>query len=367
MRIGIDAREASRPDTGTGTYVLQLVRGLLDVDSDNRYVLFVSAGGAAGVPARPNVEIVEVPENGGEKVQDQWSMWRAARRCSLDVFHATHHDVTPLLCRTPTVVTVLDLAWLDIPGASSWAFRSYYRILSGGALRKARRIVTISESTRDRVVHHFPGTASRVTAIPIACDPEYGRPPERSGGDRVLQRLGAQSAYVLYVGSFAARKNLQLLLRAWDRVRVEMPNLQLVLAGRPSGRNDTSLEDARRKGILVLDGRKSVEEMKALYAGGAMLVFPSRYEGFGLPVLEAMTCGCPVIAARATSVPEIIGDAGILVDPDDHDELASRILELMRAPEQQRRMKEAGLLRARRFDWSLVARKTLEAYRDAAN
>jgi alpha-1,3-rhamnosyl/mannosyltransferase len=292
-------------------------------------------------------------------------MWRETQARSLDVFHATHHDVTPLLCSTPMVVTVLDLTWLDVPEGSSRAFRSYYWILTKGALGKARRIVTISESTRDRVIHHFPGSAPRVTAIPIACDPEYGRPSEGGGLDWVATRFGLKGPYVLYAGSFAARKNLPLLLRAWDRVSMEMPDLQLVLAGRPSGRNDTSLEEARRVGSVVLDRRKSVEEMKALYAGAAMLVFPSRYEGFGLPVLEAMSSGCPVIGARTTSIPEIVGDAGILVDPDDPDELAVRILELMRAPERRRGMKDAGLLRAKQFDWRLVARKTLEAYQDA--
>jgi glycosyltransferase involved in cell wall biosynthesis len=216
-----------------------------------------------------------------------------------------------------------------------------------------------------RHAQHFPDVAERTRAIPIACDPAFraeGRPWDLGA---LATEFGLRRPYVLYAGSFAARKNLALLLRAWGEVSAQEPGLQLVLAGRPSGRDDTPLDDARRRGVKIVERRKTIGEMRALYAGAEMLVFPSRYEGFGLPALEAMSCGCPVIAAAATSLPEIVGDAGVLVDPDDARGLAREMLGVLRDPARRSWMREAGLARSRLFDWTDVARKTLEGYRDA--
>jgi glycosyltransferase involved in cell wall biosynthesis len=217
------------------------------------------------------------------------------------------------------------------------------------------------------VAHHFPGVAARTQAIPIACDPRYRVASDAGAFEALATEFGLRRPYLLYAGSFAVRKNLAVLLQAMQKVFAEEPGTQLVLAGRPSGRDDTFLDGWRNAGLVVIDRKKEQDEMRALYENAEALVFPSRYEGFGLPVLEAMSCGCPVLAANSTSLPEIVGDAGSLFDPDDPGALSVMLREVLRDPARRARMRTAGLQRARMFDWAGVAAATLVNYRLAAS
>lgn len=363
MRIGIDAREMQRPFTGTGMYVVELIKGLAAIDPHNQYFLFVEEGYKPLFELPDNFTYTWLKPSRIPKFQDQVIMKKAISHAGLDVFHVTHHDVTPFLTTVPLVVTVLDIAWIDLVGDSSTLFRKYYYAITKSAVRKACRIVTISVSTRDRVLHHFPTGAKKIEAVPIACDPAYDTTPQPDVFRDLSAEFNLQKSFVLYVGSFAGRKNLSLLINAMEIVWTKMPGVQLILAGKPSGRDDTRFgNETESRPIITISRPKSQVELQALYANAAMLVFPSLYEGFGLPVLEAMSSGCAVITSNTTSLPEIAGDAGIQVNPYDVTGLATQIIDLLNNSAKQQQLREAGLIQAKHFNWNKVAQATLHNY-----
>jgi glycosyltransferase involved in cell wall biosynthesis len=367
MNIGIDAREIKRPRTGVGTYVLNLVQALAAIDRDNTYLLFVERGTCPPFALPENMRLREVAPAFLDKIQDQWGVMRAIADSRVHLFHATHHDIAPLLVRKPLVVTVMDIAPMDFPNPSR-LHRAYYYSLTRLAVQKARRIITISEATRQRVRHYFPAVASKIQAVPISCHADY-RPCVPPGVfEQLSAEYGLRRPYILYIGSFAARKNVPLLIEAMRIVWAQYPQVQLVLAGVPSGRDDTPVPNpSAQPPVVVIDRYKTQAELNSLYVQAEMLVFPSRYEGFGLPALEAMRCGCPVIAARTTSLPEIVGEAGLLIDPDDAPGLAAQVSRLLRDQELRRTLSSAGLIQAQQFKWSKVAEQTLNNYRRAVD
>jgi glycosyltransferase involved in cell wall biosynthesis len=363
MRIGIDAREIKRPDTGVGTYVLNLIIALAKIDQKNQYFLFVD-NDLKDWPVLPeNFSYCNISTRLPAKLQDQYQIVRSISKYKVDIFHVTHHEVMPLLSSIPMIITVLDVSWLDYP-SNSLIFQYYYRQISLMAMRKAIRIVTISHSTKQRVEHHFPFVKSKIQAIPIACDPFYKQEFINDHTfDYLVNEFDLQKPYVLYVGSFAQRKNLTTLIKAMLIVNRELPELQLVLAGKPSGRSDTPVDEYIQKLPLKLITRpKTKAEIRYLYHHATMLVFPSKYEGFGLPVLEAMTCGCPVIAADATSLPEIVGEAALLIDVDDVQGLANEILRLVQDQPLRQKLINEALKQSQKFNWASVAQQTLENY-----
>jgi glycosyltransferase involved in cell wall biosynthesis len=363
MRIAIDAREIKRPYTGTGMYVLNLIRALFNIDKENEYFLYVDADFSPGIALPVNFSIYPVKKHSSSKIQDQYEIVKCIQKHKPDVFHVTHHDVTPFLTNVPLVVTVLDIAWIDL-NVRSYVFNQYYYWLTNLAVNKASRIVTISESTKNRVLNYFPDVKSKIEAIPIACDTVYKFvEPDADVTESLKKEFQLHSPYILYVGSFTKRKNLSLLLKAMQIVYSKYPDLKLVLAGKASGRDDVNFEDFDIKHpMIIIDRPKTELELKILYKNARMLVFPSEYEGFGLPVLEAMTSGCAVIAGDSTSLPEIVGDAGILVDTKDESQLALKVIDLLENDKLRAKMVLEGIEQSKKFDWLSVAQLTLKNY-----
>jgi len=365
MRIGIDAREMKNPYTGTGMYLLNLVKGLAGIDKINTYCLFVDdLTDGNGLDLPENFMYLKVPIFNNRKLQDQMGIVRCIRDSKIDVFHVIHHDVVPIFAKIPLIITVLDISWIDLPTKSK-LFNLYYYYLTLFALKKAKRVITISESTKQRTSFYFPWSKNKTFAIPIACDLSYQNPEILdSKALSFIEEYKLNEDYVLYVGSFAKRKNLSLLLQAMTIVQEVFPKVKLILAGKPSGKEDTNFNefDIKYK-IEVISRPKQQNELKLLYNRAKMLVFPSMYEGFGLPVLEAMTCGCPVITSNTTSLPEIVGSAGIMIDPYNNQSLADNIIRVLKNPDLANDMIVKGSIQAKKFDWDNVAAKTLNRYK----
>jgi glycosyltransferase involved in cell wall biosynthesis len=364
MKIGIDAREIIRPNTGTGMYVVNLIKSLSLQDLDNEYILFVDREKKLDFELPKNFSYYYLNSGYFKKFQDQFIIPIAIYFSNIDMYHVIHHDVTPYLTNIPLVVTVLDLAWIDFPGSSSKLFQKYYYLISKYSLKKAKNIITISESTKERVLSHFPNLSNKVQAILIACDPIFKLNTQEDDYSNVSQEFEIEKPYILYVGSFAARKNVRTLIEAMKIYWNNNNNLiQLILAGKPSGKDDIILNEIIKKyPIKIITRTKSNLELKALYKNATIFVFPSLYEGFGLPVLEAMSCGCPVIASNSTSIPEILSCHDFLFEPTNTDSLAKMIHYLLNNKILQLESSKYGLEASKHFTWEKVAISTKNIY-----
>lgn len=367
MRIGLDVRELARPDTGIGSYVLNLVQALAAIDEQNEYFLLVSVEDKSHVnnldlPANPLW--VCVPVFPVDKLQDQIGLVRATRGLDLDVFHVAHHDATPLLSSVPLVVTVHDIAPMDFPNPSG-AHHIFYRIFSSLALRRADYLLCDSTNTGQRVEQYFPFCAGKWSTAYPGCDPYFEVCDDPGVFLGLSDRIGVRQPFMLYVGSFTRRKNLTNMIHAFSIVKSSRPELQFVIVGGPSGRDDVI--PAELPGGVVIAGRVSQRELRALYNRAELMLFTTLYEGFGVPMIEAMACGCPVLTSPVTSLPELGGEAVLYAAPDRPEEIAAQALRILKEQGLREAMIEKGLKQASQFDWEDTARCVLQIYQQCAS
>jgi glycosyltransferase involved in cell wall biosynthesis len=313
------------------------------------------------------VELAHPPGRGGRiargLARELWwfpaGLGRAVKRANVELLHCPA-PLAPLRARVPFVVTLYDTAGFDHP---EWLTREnalHQRLVLAPALRRAARVITSTEFARERIAAHARVPAARIDVVPLGIDPVFAPGPV---DEAALRDLGVEQPYVLAVGTLQPRKNLETALAAFERV--DDPALRLVVAGSRGWSDDELVQRVRASPAaerIVLTGRVSDEQLAALYRGADCLVYPSRYEGFGLPPLEAMACGTPVVAANATSLPEVLGDAALLVDPLDADALAAAIAD---ARTRREELSEHGRAHATTFTWSRSADGVVAAYEAA--
>lgn len=289
---------------------------------------------------------------------------RAARRAGAQLVHLP----TPAPVRAggmPLVVTVHDLLPLRHPEWFTRQTRAHTRLYMP-FVRKAARLIVPSQYTRAEVIELLRVPPDRVVVIPMARAARFA--PRVVDRNRLAAEFGIGGRYVLAAGTLEPRKNLVAVLRAFRRVAEAVPDVDLVIAGGRGWRNDAfeaELGGARVADRVRLTGFVSDERLVDLYAGAACFVFPSLAEGFGLPPLEAMACGTPVIASDCTALPEVVGDAALLVDPQDPRTLAAQVLRVLEDSQLAAGLREAGLERARDFTWAATATATARIYKEA--
>jgi glycosyltransferase involved in cell wall biosynthesis len=340
--VAIDADVLGRHRTGDETYVGNLLRELAPLADRERL---------AAVTRRPDlvpdgVEAVEL-EARSQSLRMAVRLPRLLRRLRPTLAHFLY--VVPPLHRGASVVTVHDLSFERLPGLMSLRDRTLFRSLVPRSVRRAERVLTGSEWTKRDLVERYGLSPDKIAVTPYGVDPIF-RPNGHDDG---------RTPYALFVGAIQPRKGLLTAVEAISLV----DDLRLVLVG-PEKRSGDELRAAvGRLGLehrVELAGHVGLPELAALYRGAACLVFPSRYEGFGLPVLEAMASGTPVVATEAGAIPEVAGDAAVLVQPNDPVALAGGI---ERALADRERLVPAGLARAGRYSWTQTARLTLDVYR----
>lgn len=270
-----------------------------------------------------------------------------------DLFHATSFSV-PALWAGALVATLHDANHLALPEAYGVKQRLYYRLVVGPTARRARALITVSDFSRTELAHHLKLSPYRFQVIPQGVDAAFA-PMRASGIETSRLRMGTPEGYLLSVGNAKAYKNLALL----GRISPRLPLPLRVVAGATA-----AAEVGLPEGIRVLSGLDE-PQLREAYACATALLFPSRYEGFGLPALEAMASGVPVIAADGSALREVVAGAGLLVPPDDEEGWVQAVLRLRRDPELRRELVEAGLARAARMTWELCAQRTLQVYRRA--
>jgi glycosyltransferase involved in cell wall biosynthesis len=256
------------------------------------------------------------------------------------------------------VVTIHDVGPMDHPEWFQGAFAALFRRVVPRVARRARRVITSSRFSRDRLVERCGLDPGQVVVVAPGVDPVGFRPPSQPEIDAVRARYRLPQRYLLAVGSLSVRKNLTVLLSASNLLRLRGRGLGLVIVGSPTHTAPAHRLDSPDSWVRVL-GRVPDSNLPALYGGSAAFVLPSLYEGFGLPVLEAMACGTPVVASKWGGVPEAAGDAGILFDPENPEELAHRIQELLEDPRRCEEVVARGLRRAQEFTWDRTAKGVL--------
>ena len=370
-RVAIDVSAGLGQGAGIARYVRELVRALQSLDSPPELIPY--AVGAersapdwlAGLPVhrvplgtRPWRALSLISQLAGSNV----SGWPP--RC--DLVHAT--DLVSPCARVPVVVTLHDLSFLKHPELHTRLNGANLRWIAPRVLRHAARVITDSEATARDAAELLRVPAERLRAVHPGCDLERFRPAREPGDDAVLERLGLRRPFVLFVGTREPRKNLVSLIEAFAVLAKQGAPHRLVLAGAPGWKNQAAERTLAESSIAARvdqPGRIAEADLPALYRGADVFVYPSLEEGFGLPPLEAMACGTPVVTSNVSSLPEVAGDAALTVAPRDIAALARAMLAATGNTEMRERLKREGPIRAARFSWANTARATAQVYDEA--
>jgi glycosyltransferase involved in cell wall biosynthesis len=368
VRIAIDARKLH--DYGIGTYVRNLLRELARQDDDAEYVLLcppadVEELGALGPRFHPIIE-----RSGNYSVREQLGIPLTLARARVDLYHAPHYVVPPLLTR-PFVVTIHDCIHLRFPQyLPNRAALTYARTMMRSAARRSRRVLTVSQASKDDILHYLQVPAGKVEVIYNALDERLAAPPTEDEIDRVRQRFQLTSPFILYTGNIKPHKNLDRLIEAFSILRREgLEDVKLLIIG-----DDISKYPSLRRlvhrfqlhGHVRFLGFVPDATLAVLYRLASVFVFPSLYEGFGLPPLEAMAAGTPVITSNVSSLPEVVGDAAVLIDPMDAGAIAEAMARVLRDPVLRETLVRRGHARVQAFSWERSVARIREVYGELA-
>lgn len=385
MHLAINGWFWDRPTSGSGQYTKRLVEGLDALDVDLRISLVIpdripdgqqhetDGGQEAALPAACRVH--PVPGSGsnlGKLRFEQGAFPRACVRLGVDVAHVPYW-APPLRSPVPIVVTVHDLIPLLLRHYRRGALQRLYTALVSATVRGASGVLTDSKASREDILTHLRLVPERVHAVPLAAADHYGPEPSRDE-KAVRARYGLPERYVLYLGGFDVRKNLATVLATYRWVGPALgETCPLVIAGRLPERDTAFTPDPRRlmreeevdEGLVHFSGFVDEADKPPLYRGAVAFIFPSLYEGFGLPPLEAMACGTPVVGSNTASLPEVVGDAGVLLPPLEAEGMAGALIQLATDEGFRLEMSRRALDQAARFSWGRTARATLEIYHEA--
>ena len=367
MRIGIDARLVYYHQAGIGQYILRLCQGLAQVNRQDQFTIFKSRKDKTQVVEQSNFKIEQLWTPSHHRLERQ-AMSLELARFQLDVLHSPDF-IPPARVACPSVITVHDLAFLKYPRLLTSESARYYGQVDVAA-RQASHIIAVSESTKRDTAHMLGVPENKISVIYEAAHPLFKPIDNADALTQIRSRYNLPSDFILFVGTVEPRKNLPTLLRAFRRLRDNYrSDAVLAIAGRRGWlyqETDKVVDELKLGAAVRFLGGVPNEELVYLYNAAKLFVFPSHYEGFGLPPLEAMACGTPVIVSNVSSLPEVVGDAGTLVDPADVEGLAVAMWRALTDDNLRREMRAKGLRRASIFSWERTARETLAVYRQVA-
>lgn len=369
MRIGIDAHAIGGQLTGNETYIKNLIVALTEIDHVNEYVLFfthaeLARQWQARLP-RARVHLIR-PQTPYARIPFSFPL--AIYRSGVDLLHVQY--TAPPWSPKPVVTTIHDLSYEHFPQFFTPKERFFFKRTIPHTARRAVKVLTGSEFSRQDLIrtYHLPPEKVVVTPYGVAEQFQPVRDHERLVAIR--RRYGIEREYLLTVGNLQPRKNLARLIQAYTQVRDsdEGFRCQLVIVGKKAWLHQHIFHEAHRShyaGDVILTGYVPDEELPVLYSGAVAFIYPSIFEGFGLPVLEAMACGTPVVTSNSSSLPEVVGSAGLMVDPYNADALARALVRIVEDRALRSRLSEEGRQQAAKFTWQRTAELTLNVYYQA--
>jgi glycosyltransferase involved in cell wall biosynthesis len=359
IRPALDAHVVGRRKTGNETYIVNLADALAR-RADTRPIAYVDAGTVWPHPGGPETRDLKART---PLLRIPFELPARARHDGCDLLHVQY--VAPPLAGLPVVATIHDMSFEDVPGLFSRATQLRLKLGVRISARRSAAIVTVSQFSRDRLVHHYGLDSEKIVVTPLGVDPRW-RPIAPAEAAARLRELDPPASFVLAVGNLHPRKNIPRLIHAVAAARkAGAGDLNLLLAGQRWWRSedvDRAIEEADASSWVRLLGYVADDALPALYSAATVVAYLSLYEGFGLPVLEALACGAVVVASNTTSIPEVAGSAAVLVDPTDVTGIASVIATAATDPEIRASLKKAGPLQAARFSWERCAELTVQAY-----
>ena len=361
MRIGINGRFLVAKRTGVQRAAYNLIKTLFEIDRENEYILFTGEEEAKEWNY-PNVQLVtsrlKVGDNLRNHLWEQFVLPFLARKHKVDILHSPA-NMAPLFYRGASIVHIHDLCFVVNPQWYSYLFHTAYNIAIPRLARRATRVITNSNNSRNDLLQFYNVDASKVRLIYWAVDQTFGT-------DLIKEnRIEQEGDYILYVGSLEPRKNIGTLIESYEQLRTDNPDLKtkLILIG-----GESPLFAAVRLQIkqfhndVIFKGFVSDDELKQYYRHALVVAYPSLYEGFGLPPLEAMASGAPVVTSNTSSLPEVVGDAALMVSPHDCAQLAETLARVIGDKRLRDEMRRRGYEQVKKFNWYRVARNVLAVY-----
>jgi glycosyltransferase involved in cell wall biosynthesis len=367
LHIAIDAHSVGAQLAGNETYAVNLIEALAEIDQSNRYTLYVTKQSAADrfknrwanfkvKRTLPHTPLVRIPV----------TLSAELRRNPVDVLHVQY--TAPPLAPCAVVATIHDLAFEHLPETFNRRSWMQLRLTVRNTARRAAHIITVSEYSRQDLIKTYGIEPERISVTHEAAPPGFTPVANETNLRRIRATYGIERDYILALGSIQPRKNLVRLINAYSSLWKERRNLatpQLVIAGKRGWLEGDTMRAAELSAAahdIRFIGYVVEADLPELFSGAMCFAYPSYFEGFGLPVLEAMQCGAPVIAGNRTSLPEVAGDAALLVDPFDETVIADALRTLIEDPDRRDDLRIKGIERAKQFSWQQTARLTLQAY-----
>ena len=360
MTIVLDARTATDHFPGIGRYVVNLAHALTAIAPEIDLRLLRNPGILSSRLVLPNLPTTDLPSS-PFALQQQWRVPSQLRDLKATVYHSPYY-LMPYRPGVPTVLTAYDVIPLVYPQYYTLPQRLIFRFAHALALKTAQITLAISAATKRDLVRWFGAQPDRIVVTPLAADSRF-RPQSTAAIQTVREKYHLPEQFILYVGSNKPHKNLGRLVNAWLKAERGVRNAELVIAGSWDERYPEAKRLAERNDRIRFLGPIADADLPALYGGALAFAFVSEYEGFGLPPLEALACGTPVIASNTSSLPEVIGDAGLLVDPHDVKAIAAALDQIVSDQNLRADLKQRGPQRTVQFSWEKTAQLTLNVYR----
>ena len=365
MRIGVNGRFLIAKRTGVQRAAYNLLRTLVQLDRENEYLIFTGESQLNNPDWQfPNVKVITSAIREGENIRnhfwEQFTLPRMAKQHHVDILHSPA-NLAPLFYKGKSIIHIHDLCFAVNPQWYSFQFRTLYNFIVPRLARRATKVITNSNNSRNDLLQYCDVPAEKVSLVYWAVDEMFNRVSEQV---TVKPRLEKEQ-FILYVGSLDPRKNIRTLVQAYQLLRERDPQSKvklILIGGEHPIFSDVRLNITRFKQDIVSKGFVDDDLLRQYYKEAALVVFPSLYEGFGLPPLEAMASGVPVVTSKTSSIPEVVGDAAVMVDPLDANQLANAMSSVLKDEQLRKKLIDEGFEQVKRFNWYRVARNTLAVY-----
>jgi glycosyltransferase involved in cell wall biosynthesis len=368
MRIGIDATALPPQPVGAGNYIIQLIRALADLKVDDEFVIFTHRRGHAliSLPKHDSFEwiILDDRNPSSRLIWEQLLFPQLIKKSGVELLHSLHYT-RPTRLPCASVVTFHDMTFFLYPELHTRVRRLFFPQAIRASARHADALTAVSESTRQDAIRVLGIAPEKITTTQLGVDPSFRPINDTDGRMTIAEKYSLPDRFILYVGLIEPRKNIPMLISAYKRLIDGGENYKLVLVGRYGWMYEELLRqiiDFDLERMVHFTGYISQEDLPLVYNLSSLFVYPTIYEGFGLPVLEAMACGIPVITTDVSSLPEIVGEAGILVPVNDLEALHGAMIRVLGDEDLRGEMINKGLQRAANFTWEQTAKLTFQVY-----
>ncbi len=361
MNIAIDARAISNNKTGIGNYIKNLCEKLPLIDKNNVYIYYQEKLRHS----LKNIPVVSIISRILYFWYDNFVFPFQLALQKIDLYHNPAFILPLINFGYKKIITINDLGFYTFGAdfSKGWHAR-HMKMMLPLSIKQADKIIAISQATKNQIINLFQVPPDKIVVTHLGVSEKYRKIQNEAGIKKILQNYNIKSPYILFVGTMDPRKNLVRLIKAFQNVKKQKKELKLVVVGNKGELFSEELDKMVTSGDIILTGYVGEEELVYLYNGASIFTFPSLYEGFGLPILEAMACGTPVITSNVYSMPEAAGDAAVLVDPESIEEIATAIMKLLDDQILRKKLIDQGLARVTQFTWEKTARETLAVYQE---